>query len=768
MKSLSELCDSFFSRKIDKPEDDINCLKRAMHKFCETGKKEDAFSVYFCFCEIFKVFGSGYGTMSKLLEFLSDHEYHSGELLEKHRDHYSHSVYVFALGLAIYTKSPVFENIINSFYKQNDFDDTQFLYLWGLVALFHDIGYPFQLAYDQIKSYAKELWGESENNPYVSYNNMERLLQLSPKAMAECHYFGIKNVNELLAYGIHDRLDYPLHVLLRALVKKYADQPKFMDHGYFSAVLLTHRLTESCVKLDAQIIDVLTAIALHNSLNKHDIKDALKDLLESNDKQLHKDTDPAKIERKVKKTVIIAPEKHPLAYLLVLCDELQNWDRVAFGYISKKDPLAWKIDLKITKEFIQIDYIFDSLSVLNLDEESGFDEEKKNKNVEKIQSGAFLAGIQDLVKCHTKIKVNVIEMKKDKKVKIFASSDSFINLCDFATAIHESYQKTFGGPNFDNLSLEFKLSNIEQAKSYADKLELVNCFYSDKELDFPVVKGFTSKNDDSNDLGKRDDLSFLAREEHLRWVREKLDNGWTYGTDYTTREERDNKKIHRDIIPYDCLPEEEQKKDELMIQNMVPLLYKHGHGVRIYNYRTGTKPVLDVAGCGHMTISMDDKTLKERIKKILRGYQKHYRVIVRTCFAMGADQLIAQCANELGITIKATIPFKYEDYITHIRENAKRYGYKFTKKDETNMRHLLAQVVSLKVKSDPEFLYLEASKYILNRSTKLIAIWDGVETLLKDSKGRPINQGGTWHSIYMARNSRGLTDDDIHIIKCER
>ena len=45
----------------------------------------------------------------------------------------------------------------------------------------------------------------------------------------------------------------------------------------------------------------------------------------------------------------------------------------------------------------------------------------------------------------------------------------------------------------------------------------------------------------------------------------------------------------------------------------------------------------------------------------------NYRVIVRTCFAYGADQLIAECANELGIATKAAIPDEYEKYIENVR-----------------------------------------------------------------------------------------------------
>ena len=760
MNSLRDLAEIFFSFKIEKDQRDIDCLKRALFKFCDTGKKEDAFSVYFCFCEIFEIFGSGYDTMSKLIEFLSDHELHSGELLTKHRDHYSHSVYVFALGLSIYANDKKFNSIINDFYAENGFNDTKFLYLWGLTALFHDLGYPFQLAHEQIKAYVGSLWGENnENNPYVSYENMGNVLELNKKIDIGGETREIASIGELLAIGINYRLGYPLNLLTELLQMRYAHQQNFMDHGYFSAVLLANRLSKSNVELDCYLIDVLTSIALHNSINRFDIKNKIGDSSK------------------------ISPYKHPLAYLLILCDELQNWDRTAFGYVSKKDPLAWKIDLSIKESGIFIRFYFDSFSVIDSDKldidgkrllkdekEAFLGEERSNKNVEKLQgeNNKFVQDIYSLINPHTDIFADAIEEKKDKKTRLFASSDDFVNLCDFAVAIHKSYQSVFKGPDFKDLSLEFKLSNIEQAKSYADKLELINCFYSDKELDFPIVKGFTYKNVNESEKGKRDDLGFLAREEHLRWVREKLDAGWHYGKDYETTAERNAKKIHKDIIPYDCLPEDETKKDELMIKNMVPLLYKYGHGVRIYSYRSGWKESLDIAGCGHRTIPMDNEDLKEKVKDILREYQKHYRVVVRTNFAFGADQLIAQCANELGITIKAAIPFEYEKYIEKIKEDAKKYKYKFTEQDELNMRHLLAQCVSCKVKPDETYGYLEASKYIINKSKKLIALWDGVETILKDEKGNPINQGGTWHNICIAKESRGLKDDDIHIIKCER
>ena len=670
MKTLDVLSSNFFNGAIFQQQD-YQCLKRSLAKFCKTGKKEDAFSVYFCFCEIFKVFGTGYDTIDKLLQLLSDHEYHSGELLSKHRDHYSHSVYVFSIGLAIYAYDSKYKNIFNQFYQC---EEEGFLKLWGLTSLFHDIGYPFELAHQQIKSYAEDLWGEnSELSPFVSYEHMGELLKLNEEG---------KKLNKLLAEGICKRLEYPLEAVDPILEYRYKGNQNYMDHGYFSTVLLARQLIQANIKIEASILDVLTAILLHNSINKFDLSGVSRP---------------------------ISAVQHPLAYLLMLCDELQCWDRIAFGYVSKKDPLAWNIKMSLSKDELVIQYIFDSFVVSNPINAA----KEENKNANKILNGKMLKGIEKIIVPHTTIFIQAIEQDKEKKTFSYASSNSLMNLCDFAKAIHKSYQKLYGGDDFEKLSLEFKLSNIEQAKTYSEKLELINCFYSDKELDYPVVNSFSNSNYDEVTKKTSDDIGFLAREEHVRWVKEKLASGWSYGTEYKDSKERNEKRIHKDIVPYEALTEKEKAKDILMIDNIIPLLYEQGHKVRVYRFRYGRKPTLDIAGIGHRNISTDKEVLKQQIKEILKYYSKYYRVVVRTSFAYGADQLIAECANELGITTKAVLPLSLEEYIENIRRDTKTTGYSFNAEDELHLRHLLAQTVVCKSIPDDKHTSLEAAKYII-------------------------------------------------------
>lgn len=764
MEYLTDTTTTFFKEMLKKSKNpnEIECLSKAINQFLENGEKESAFIVYYCFCEIFHVFGGGYKNVQKLIEVLSAHEYHAGGLLMKHKDHYSHSVYVFTLGLSIFIANKSLREEFFKFYKIDNNDYERFLFLWGMTSLFHDIGYPFQLAHEQIKTYVNDLW-EKSVCPYVSYGNMDALITIADDdalfLQKELHAEQkIDTINKLLAIGINKRVGYDEEKVTELLRSRIEKQPDFLDHGYFSAVLLAKSLlqnlygstdnSQSYFVSMVEKLDVLTAILLHNSFNKFE-----KSL------NLHK----------------ITLTEHPLAFLLALCDELQIWDRTAFGKMSKKDPLAWTVQVEINDKRIDVTYYFDSFIV-----KAPQCEDRVNKSKFEIESGQFVEKIKNIIDTDIELNAFAKQRKKEKRTNLYVSQNNFINLYDFAKAVHLSYLENCQNLNimhineeFEALPLEFKISNIEQAKSYSKKLELINCFYSDKELDYPVVNDFKEE----NTYGKNtDNLGFLCREEHVRWVKEKLKMGWHYGTSYTEiadhKEQfamRNKLKEHKDIVPYEMLMPAEQKKDEIMIKNIIPLLYNLGNNIRIYRYRWGRKPDLEIAGIGHRNIKGNTEEIKAQIKAILSEYQKDYHIIVRSCFATGADQLISECATELDITIKAVLPMELEEYIKMIYLDAEKNKYPFTLKEEMHMRHLIAQTVVCKIVKgeDEDYKYLDASKYIINKCQKVIAIWDGIETLLQDHDGKLINQGGTYHCIEMAR-LRGLTDKDIHIIKCKR
>ena len=87
-------------------------------------------------------------------------------------------------------------------------------------------------------------------------------------------------------------------------------------------------------------------------------------------------------------------DEHPLAYLLILCDELQCWDRLAYGKASKRDPIAWDVSFKISNDRISCNYVFDSATIKDENNKT-----RINKSFGKIQSGEFSGFVGTKEKC---------------------------------------------------------------------------------------------------------------------------------------------------------------------------------------------------------------------------------------------------------------------------------------------------------------------------------------------------------------------------------
>lgn len=117
-------------------EKDIDrlCFSNAIERFLKSGKKEDAFDVYFCYLEMFI---GDYDKTRRMIELLSEFEANGSGLLMKHRDHYSHSVYVFTLGLAMYESNEIYRNIYKNTYNLQDENEAaaHYLHYWGLSSL---------------------------------------------------------------------------------------------------------------------------------------------------------------------------------------------------------------------------------------------------------------------------------------------------------------------------------------------------------------------------------------------------------------------------------------------------------------------------------------------------------------------------------------------------------------------------------------------------------------------------------------------------------
>ena len=570
----------------------------AVTRFLASGTREDAFDVYYCYCEIFKPFGPGYDSAGILLEMLSEHEANASSLLMKHRDHYSHSVYVFLIGLAIYRNHEVIRNAYNKRYglAGGPAAAHHFLRYWGMTSLFHDVGYPFEIAHQQMKAYICTLYPNNNDDwgfaPYVSYRHMD-----------EFTISRIGDLNELYARAITDRLSerylaragreaYHLHHKLlgalrdRAIHENPAEMDYlFMDHAYFSGLILAKTLLQrhpeisSYEDLPEAMIDTFVAIILHNSLFKFTIRSLLHT------------SEPLSLD-----------DGQPLAYILMLCDELQCWDRASYGQNSRGGIYPCDFDLSFEGGSMQWTYVYDetyreqalsSKSYRNMltdgyTKRSGAERVGRSKFVDDIDEIVYLADVlpgfeHDVKKPDTSGTIRVTFEEKQKKTGVYLSESNYLNLYDFALALNGRY---CGAKTTDEmtrafeegLSLEYKLSNIAQAKGYAQRLEAIGCFYTDRPVDYEPVTDFSDA-----------ELIALARSEHQRWCEEKLAIGWTFGDAHVGRladgrndlAMRERTRLHHDLIDFSGLSDDDIAKDREPMRKMLELI-REFEGLTIY------------------------------------------------------------------------------------------------------------------------------------------------------------------------------------------
>ena len=583
------------------------CLERELESFIDSGVAEDAYTVYYSFL---KMFMGVYGQSSKMIELLSEFESNASSLLMKHRDHYSHSVYVFALGLAIYETNERFRTTFQAFYGFIPEQDEHraaafFLEYWGLTSLFHDIGYPFEIPFEQVHAYFEvDRRKRGKGSLYLAYRDLDCLSGMSD--VAKEHFAGsfshpFDSVEALLAHGIAKRLGAAYDVSEEYLCDTIRHKPTdpnrfgyFMDHAYFSATRLFQELCEvlGAEALTEAHVDALTAIMLHNSLYKFAIA-------------FYKDKDKCKPP--------LRAELHPLAYLLMLCDELQCWDRTAYGRNSRTELHPMDAEFDFGRGMIHALYCFDAEESEKIGEYEAryraWEQSGKQAAPPRLKAYSDMAETEQRFRTDIErivdlgrypLFITAFLRTADRKSKhTYLSGSSFLHMYDFAVAINGRYR--YEGReqeisveqlerDFDTMSLEYQLSNINQVKSFSKYLNAIGCFYTDRPVDFEMLRAFTPEQ-----------TAVFAPMEHARWVRAHRAMGWTAGSLYetvTTDDEpnryalREQMRQHKLCMNGDFgemeiarhylnLSEKDQGKDWKPFNSMLKLIRKFD-GLRIY------------------------------------------------------------------------------------------------------------------------------------------------------------------------------------------
>ena len=581
------------------------CLERALGDFLDTGTREDAYTVYYCFLNMFL---DGYSNSKVLFESLSEYEQNASTLLKKHRDHYSHSVYVFALGLAIYETNTAFRRAFASRYEQGGADAAEkerktahfFLEYWGLCALFHDIGYPFELSYELAMVYYDREGKRRGSELYPAYRGAESLARLhQDEAKHIAGLFGreFARLEEVLAADIVDKLKVQYTLDETEISEKLMQRPEqpeqcdfYMDHAYFSALRLYRQLVDrlGLEKMRKEHFDVLSAIVLHNSLFKVSIRG-----------------------KEPPYQAAMRMDSHPLAYLLMLCDELQCWDRIAYGRKSRRTQYPIDAKFRFLDSEVKVSYLFvpelkETIHTYR-DNFTRTGTIQGNLGLELYISmqdadGKFLkelGSIVDLTSAKLSITTGYSKLQNGRTLR-YLSRKSFLNLYDLAVTLHTLNHKDWlpdhREKNYLAQSLEYQLSGINRAKAFAGFLEKMTnkCFYSERLLNCNEVKRFTPE-----------EMNEIAPLEHGRWMREHIKMGWHVSeTEFKDKDARELRRCHHLLLKgtpndeeiadhyFHKLSPKEQKKDILPFTRLIRIL--KAEGVRIY--RMEQKPLKSADG----------------------------------------------------------------------------------------------------------------------------------------------------------------------------
>jgi hypothetical protein len=133
-----------------------------------------------------------------------------------------------------------------------------------------------------------------------------------------------------------------------------------------------------------------------------------------------------------------------------------------------------------------------------------------------------------------------------------------------AQAIHRRWreQRTAAGqsaPSWDELDESRKRASREHARDIPVKLRAISCEV--KPLRAAVRNGFAFT---------EDEIETLAAAEHIRWMRERMTDGWTPGP------KDDARKTTPYLVPFDELPADIADYDRILVREIPELLASAG------------------------------------------------------------------------------------------------------------------------------------------------------------------------------------------------
>ena len=542
-------------------------LRTAMAAFLAHEGQDSAFEVYRMFFDSYHIAVEGRSNpFIDLVDLLRAYEETAATLVDRQRDHFVHAVNVFATGLAIWSENPHLRAAFAAAVPERGYvgayttANEEFFFRWGIASLFHDVGYPVEIVGHQINRFVRIIadmdGADAKVNARITFDNFSELNHIAEivpveqlgaayrAAYPDADGLDLAAPLDLLAHSIHRSFGCET-AAVKAALDSFVDtmaRTGFIDHGYYSALIVLkwygfalQQAGDAVEKLYWPVLDAAQAIFLHNWY-----RNGLQ-----------------------KEPFSLGPMHvgdNPLAYLLILCDELQEWNRDAHGIITRTATLADTVHLSLGEDYLAATFVT----------KSGHLPEDFCEKKESLLAGVL--ALDELFGAGVDIDAESLDSFHSLKPRLESLSTRPLlkDIELLAIAIHARYNEEqiarnpdqpLRYPRFSDLPDDLKYSNMRQAQGIYDKLKLAG--YTMRLKGAPgAVTEFSPEV-----------VEAMARYEHDEWMRERIALGWTLG------ERNPELKTSPYLVPYDELTEDIKELDRDAARNIPVLADRIGMAV---------------------------------------------------------------------------------------------------------------------------------------------------------------------------------------------
>ncbi len=542
-------------------------IHQAVRSFLENENPDTAFAVYRAFFDCYRLTLPGRDEpFTDLLDMLRSYEETAASLIDKQRDHFIHSVNVFIAGLSIWAANERFRRTFSDVIPEKEYTESfptkeeEFFFRWGIAAFFHDTGYPVEIVGNQINRFIRMISDADGDEVrvraqirYENFDELNRIREILPDgafsrdfrtAYGDAAKLDPLAPLDLLAHRIHRAFDTGLD-RTKAALDGFADNMAasgFIDHGYYSALIVLkwygcaiQRAGITPQRFFWPVLDSAGAILLHNYYRTNLQKPPF-------------DLGP------------MSARSNPLAYLLILCDELQEWNREARGIVTRRAAKADTVHLTIRDDYMSATYVTRHGRLAD-----NFCSKKKNL-LHQVLS------LEDIFPVGFDVDATALDDIAPLKPRLEAAAPRPLlrHIELLAIAIHARYnekrleehpEQPLAYPDFSALPDDLKYSNLRQAQSIVERLESAGYVLGPKGQP-SAVKEFPPRV-----------LERMAELEHEAWVKERVASGWMPGEKDTVR------KTTPYLVPYDELSEEIKDYDRDAIRHIPALAETIGMAV---------------------------------------------------------------------------------------------------------------------------------------------------------------------------------------------